>query len=379
MFARKRTFHLVSAAGHPNYGDELITLAWLRHLARVAPRATVRLDCPHPGRAAALFHGAHPGLEIVDTLWHVSRVAFAQSPDDPYSRARELMRDLGSPQVDLGILAARQSDAVHLLGGGYLTSTWRENLAVVAAAAELARSGAPMRAFATGLGLTPLSEDDASQLSTLLAGFDHVDVRDAASAAAVDVPQAHDDAFFALGAGAIRIDRRESPAAMLLFQGDVHSIEPMRDAAVASITALRASGVEGTVGLVEANPGVDALVLEAVRQASGGDVRFYPFAEVWTEGLPVRAGQTWFTSRFHIHLVAAMHGARGVAVNAGSDYYGVKHQSLLDEGTGWALVDADDVAESTPSLDESFAARARQLGRERVALADSLYRGGWGS
>ena len=50
-----RPFYLVSTAGHPNYGDEVITRAWLDYLAERFPRSTVWLDCPHPGRAAHLF------------------------------------------------------------------------------------------------------------------------------------------------------------------------------------------------------------------------------------------------------------------------------------------------------------------------------------
>ena len=63
--------------------------------------------------------------------------------------------------------------------------------------------------------------------------------------------------------------------------------------------------------------------------------RFVPFVHVWTHGLPLSARQTWVTSRFHIHLLAAAAGARGIAVGMKKGYYDVKHESR--DGAGQRL------------------------------------------
>ena len=63
--------------------------------------------------------------------------------------------------------------------------------------------------------------------------------------------------------------------------------------------------------------------------------RFVPFVHVWTHGLPLSARQTWVTSRFHLHLLAAAAGARGIAVGMKKGYYDVKHQSVTALGSGW--------------------------------------------
>jgi hypothetical protein len=47
--------------------------------------------------------------------------------------------------------------------------------------------------------------------------------------------------------------------------------------------------------------------------------RFYPFAEVWDKGLPLSGKQTWISTRFHFHMVAAAAGAGGVAIPISPD------------------------------------------------------------
>ena len=66
---RPRIFYLVSPAGVPNWGDELIVATWLRYLARTHPDATVVVDCHSPGKAAVLLRGLHPNLVVTNTLW----------------------------------------------------------------------------------------------------------------------------------------------------------------------------------------------------------------------------------------------------------------------------------------------------------------------
>src|SRR5690606_5773180 len=69
--------------------------------------------------------------------------------------------------------------------------------------------------------------------------------------------------------------------------------------------------------------------------------RFVSFRELWDSGLPARPGQVWLTTRFHPHLFAAARGASGVALRTGSEYYDVKHGSLLAAGSPWGSVAAD--------------------------------------
>lgn len=63
--------YLVAPAGHPNYGDEFILRAWLRHLAVTRPDTEVVVDCHTPGQAAVLMGRCHPRVRFTDTIWRI--------------------------------------------------------------------------------------------------------------------------------------------------------------------------------------------------------------------------------------------------------------------------------------------------------------------
>ena len=58
--ARPSVHYLVSTAGHPNYGDELITRAWLDYLGQKRADDIVWLDCPRPRVTPLRRHAPEP-------------------------------------------------------------------------------------------------------------------------------------------------------------------------------------------------------------------------------------------------------------------------------------------------------------------------------
>jgi hypothetical protein len=88
---------------------------------------------------------------------------------------------------------------------------------------------------------------------------------------------------------------------------------------------------------------------------------------------PARAGQTWVSTRFHPHLLAAAAGASGLALSGRGDYYPIKHRSLIEAGSRWRLADSSDLP-STPVRAGGFDAQAvEQLCRQKAALAAQIY------
>ncbi|MBX7557363.1 hypothetical protein K1Y78_58245, partial [Streptomyces sp. tea 10] len=67
--ARKPPIYLISWAGYPNFGDELIAATWVNYLAKVAPTTDVWLDVREPGTVTALLRGIHPRLHVVNTVF----------------------------------------------------------------------------------------------------------------------------------------------------------------------------------------------------------------------------------------------------------------------------------------------------------------------
>src|SRR5690606_37165662 len=74
-------YYLVGPAGHPNYGDEIITAGWLEYLADTAPDAEVWVDTHSPGPAQVLLGDLHPRVRFTDTLW---RLCWEAPSDDPW-------------------------------------------------------------------------------------------------------------------------------------------------------------------------------------------------------------------------------------------------------------------------------------------------------
>ncbi|MDD7962164.1 polysaccharide pyruvyl transferase family protein [Microbacterium thalli] len=367
-----RRFYLVASAGAPNFGDEFITRAWLDWLAENHPTAEVWLDCIHPGRATHLFADTHPRLRVTNTLWQLAHTEVLSDLTADRQRAERLIATLGSPQYDLGLEDLRQMTSVHFLGGGYLNSLWETNLTMVAAAAELRRLfGVPI--YATGAGLMPATGEAQRHLSEGFASFDVVEARDAPSAETFGVRAGIDDAFLAFGTERRIFGDYPTPDRMVLIQGDFVADEQREHLRTRIREMVREAGSE-RIGFVEAYPPRDAEFVPPVEETPNVD--FFPFMRIWQEGLPMRPGQSWLTTRFHFHLLAAAAGAAGLALAADDEYYAVKHGSLTALGTGWRVSSLDDWLASAARPEASGSLPAERLAtlvEQKLTLARVLY------
>jgi len=373
-------FYLVTTAGYPNFGDELILSGWLRHLARVAPRATVWVDTHSPGPVQMLLGDAHPGVRFTDTLWRLCWEAPSEDPWEVASWVQHAVADPGlAPRWHQGIMALRTLDVVHVVGGGFVNAIWPRHVGLLAGAAAAARhSGA--RLAMTGQGLAPEPPGSAPLLRALSDRFDVVDVRDAPSAEllGMDVGEVGvDDAFLTVGTER-SVDPREvwpdgpGPAVMVCLQSDLNEVGTAAVAG-ATLSMLRAWGVRGDqVCVVEGIPRVDREVYALIEHELPG-AAFYPFVDVWERGLPVAPGQTWISTRFHLHMAAATAGAGGVAMAISPDYYAIKHQSLIDLGSGWTLLEDMSQVPARPSGHGFPAGAVDKLRRDKIALARAVY------
>jgi len=372
---KPENIYLVSTAGNPNFGDEYITAAWLRFLAKQRPDAEVWLDCPQPGNASFLFEGLHPRLKVTNMLWRVSWETIDLDPDEGDATVDRLVNELGTPLYDYGLVKARRATAVHLIGGGHITANWEHHGRLVRAARRLAEiSGAQL--FATGLGLMPPIYPE--KLRDDLAAFDHATVRDQPSAEAVGVEMVCDDAFLDLP-NLAGFGERTGPTATekgeiwLDIQRDLATEETF-DAAIEAVRAyLESPEAEGrTIRYLEAIPGGDRIAFDRLKDLIGEE-SFVPFLALWDGGFPARPRQTWITTRFHYHLLAAGCGAEGVAVEVNDDYYRTKHQSLIDQGTGWSVAAAGSPELPAPATNVEFRLTAGRLHKAKLEEAERLY------
>ncbi|AXB48208.1 hypothetical protein A4R43_01455 [Amycolatopsis albispora] len=367
----RRCHYLVGPSGYPNFGDELIAATWLRYLAVADPEADVWLDTHSPGPAQLLLDGLHPRLRCTDTLWRLCAEAPSADPWEVADWVQSAVHDPGrAPRWDAGIELLGRTDVVHLIGGGYLNALWPRHVGLIAgAAAAVRRSGG--RAAMTGQGLMPFPPGAADLLRSLTDRFAVVDVRDAPSAEllAGGTRPTCDDVFL----------DPPSPSAgqarefVLCVQSDIGELPPSALAAQV-LGLLRAWDVRpAQLAVVEGIPGVDRTIPALLEHELDG-AEFHPFRDVWRHGLPLAPGQTWISSRYHTHLVAAAAGATGVALSVSSQYYTPKHRSLLDLGSGWTLADAGtgDIPERPGGT--GFAPQVvRQCFEAKRSVAEAVY------
>ncbi|KUG55500.1 hypothetical protein AVL61_05035 [Kocuria rosea subsp. polaris] len=370
----REVLYLVGTSGHPNFGDEFIAASWLRFLARARPDAEVWLDCPNPGLASHLFADLHPRLRTTDTLWRLAVETAGMDPAAADAHVDRVVTHLGSPRYDLGLLGARRAGSVHFIGGGYLNSIWPHHARLLRAALRL-REVSGARLVATGLGLSPAA--DAEGLRTALGAFEHATVRDAPSAQLARADRAPDDAFLGLpGLAGFTGAPAEGAAdgdVWVCLQSDMSEPGVLEDAVAAVRAALTGPALAGRpVRYLEAIPGADRAAFDRLADLVPEE-NFVPFTRVWQEGFPARPGQTWLTSRFHFHLLAAACGAEGTALEVSPDYYRIKHQSLLEAGTGWSLTPTGSTEPAAPARSAAFPATAARLHRTKLREAEELY------
>lgn len=360
--------YLVGTSGHPNFGDEFIAAAWLKYLAEARPDADVWLDSPQPGMAQVLFEGMHPRLRVTNTLWRLVQENAELPADVAAKNIRERVTGLGTPAYDLGILKMREAESLHLIGGGYVNDTWPHHAGLLAgmrAVSEL--TGA--RLFATGQGLMPALSPIPGE-PALFGGFGHARARDKPSAAAHGLELGLDDAFLGIGR---EIGRSVAPAGLYVcIQSDLADPGRFQAAVELARTEIQSASRRGIKAYyVEAIPGVDRAAYERLADLIP-ESRFVPFAQVWADGLPLSAQQTWVTSRFHLHLLAAAAGARGIAVGVKQGYYDVKHESVAALGSGWALALGGD-SPAMPEQTGTLSTKLPDLLEQKRLEAESLY------
>ncbi|AZA12265.1 polysaccharide pyruvyl transferase family protein [Corynebacterium gerontici] len=369
MSAKDSLIYLVAPAGHPNFGDEYIVASWLRTLAELRPDARVILDCHSPGRASLLHHNHHPDLIVTNTLWdlaghayHATADHFGLDPAQPEGfhaeayeylahTAVQLLFDAGPhPEHVTGTNIARTADVVHILGGGWLNDFWPKNVAVCAMASQAGAEHA--RRFATGQGVVPLEQARAVLVDSLQR-CDVVDVRDAASrdllqAAGLQPSMSGDDAWLGINSpehsegvfGPGADDARERPF-VLCAQADLLRSNAA-DAAAWIHQGLQHYGVCGEeLSIIECIPGIDGQIWRELHQRwpeRYQGFRFVAFDELWAFGVPVTSEQTWLSTRYHPHMIAAAAGAKGVALEMHrQDYYAVKHEAVQAAGSSWPM------------------------------------------
>ena len=376
-----KAFYLLAEPGFPNYGDELIAREWVNYLAMARPETQVVLDCSRPGPAAAEFMGIHPHLTVTDTISRLSLESPADDQNDVTQIApfiRETLNDEGkAARYCAGIRIVRDRiRSFHVLGGGYINNKWQANMARLEAGAWCEQHG--ITAIATGLGLLPSDEHTTQYLQNTLPHFSSVTVRDQESLSLLanpDISVIHNvrlmpDDCFVNGLDGCYNEQSGLPRFMVCVQTD--QVEHPKELLSHVVRILERWNVsrDEEIGVVECIPYGDRPIYDYLHEL-GYTVRFFSLIDLLTDGLPANPDQTWISTRYHPHLIAAAIGARGVFVPIDSSYYNVKHQAVLRMGSRWnAAVPGQEIPQSGEGFEDlDLRYRYRDQIRKSVRVA----------
>jgi hypothetical protein len=367
-----RSIYLVTTSGFPHYGDELVAAQWLRYLAVKEPDAQIWLDSHSPGNSQILLGDLHPNVRFVDTAF---RIAWHAPSDDPAEAADFADRAIREPglvaRYALGIELLQTMDVFHVLGGSYINSIWPRHAALLAAGQTLATSY-DTKAAMTGAALAPALAGSGF-LDQLVKDFSVVDVRDDVSKGLLSGDQVTvtcDDVLIEYGDHIY--DKRDSRSVMIATQSDLidAGVEAVAESVAATLRFWQVTGEQ--VGYVESMPGPDRRVFDLIEAEFPG-MRFYPFVELWREGLPARRGQRWITTRYHSHLLPALAQASGIAIPGKAGYSDIEHEALIAQGSRWSIVAPGEAATSYHGDPGFHPSKPAELIAAKRAIADLVY------
>ncbi|KKC38012.1 hypothetical protein WH87_10300 [Devosia epidermidihirudinis] len=229
-------------------------------------------------------------------------------------------------------------EAVHLLGGGYISDRWPDNLLLPMVAEWLAKQKGA-RLFATGAGIFvsnfPLMFDVASSFQA----FDYISVRDTISlqtlsqigVKAVSEP---DDVVLCLPPGPSHGGNGVALNVQLdQFSADEYARLSMR-------IAEQFAAENSKIFALDLYPSVDTAFAK-IATSSFADVEFISIETVldaiinenWDQQF-WGVGNRAVGSRYHFHYVWSWLGSTGSFVSA-DQYYSVKHSEVTSIGSKW--------------------------------------------
>ncbi|GFH43008.1 hypothetical protein Hs30E_15590 [Lactococcus hodotermopsidis] len=385
MIDNHEIIYVVAHSGAPNYGDELIPKLWLDFLTTKYPDKTIIVDTLRPNLAATFWGFEYKNVHFVDTMFQLVERLNAKGVD--FNHADDLIDKYLTyklPKMDFGIDLLLAAESIHFVGGGYINGIARSfrgqfKLFLIAVAAK--KHKPKMKLFATGLGLTPITEQFVEKLNdVIIPQFDFFEVRDEETAAVLpnamfgfdDMFLAFSDTILANGQG-IKYTA-DKPKINILLQRHLQNPEAIEATLVKIFDYLKTrDDFDATtpINVVESISPDDGWLVNAIKNYTDNPIVFTSAKDLIWQGFPNAADSIWFTTRFHFHMIAAANGFKGTFINTGGAYYDVKHASLTKLETGWHNFVED--GQMTPTVSADFPKTAQELGNLKYQLAEKLY------
>lgn len=349
-------YMLIGALGGPNFGDEMMLLAWIDAIIREDKHAEIFCDGYNLSNVKKVVGTRANVLKIEESIWAATyKVLNTEVGEVVWNDIQSCFEFLATANWSLECLeqlSIKKIDQIHIIGGGYLNSLWRNNYIILIMARLLGwQTGA--RVVATGLGLTPYVNKDAAGLLSVLNTFDIVDVRDItsydllSSNGLTNVSFSGDDALYYFEYDLKKpVYKLEVPSLVICIQNDLFPGQDIADACVSDevLSLLERKDIRHIMLVAACETDVQRFSTERRKVLSnrGFVVKIIKPFELLKLGFPVSKDGLVITSRYHPHLFASLDGARGLAVSS-NPYYDIKHSAVRNMGGNWPVVAIDGI------------------------------------
>ena len=367
-----KKIYLIGTSGFPNFGDEIILRNWVRYLSKSKEQYEIWIDCPQPSFVACLLNEFPINIKTTNALWKLCCETHFDNTIQFVSQIDHWVKYLGTPKLDLQLLNLRDVDIFHIIGGGYINSIWKHHIGLLQACVSYKKHfNTNAKLVMTGGGLLPLAENSGI-LQLLLSDFDICESRDFNISDFLDNIQAGcDDAFLDLNFEFRRAEYiDDAPDIAVCLQKDLAS-DKLFEKNIRNLRhrLIKYSNQGKSIAYIEAIPGLDRVAFDYLSQ-SVNEMKFYPALDIIQNGLPLKQGQYWITSRFHHHLIASSFGCMGEYISVKPDYYDQKHASLVYKISNWVQF-----PNTQPSENKRYISNdAIKLNiQHKQKIADSIY------
>lgn len=373
-----KKFYLISAAGMPNYGDDMLTRGWINFLRIKYPKCIIYLDALDPIVAMSLYDN----VNCVNYLWQLAQALghdgdIASKFTDEYliPKRERLMTEVFN-----------EVESIHLVGGGYINELWDANLRLIELVSYFA-SKHEVPAYATGLGLQPLSSENAEKQIQFIDKFTIFDVRDPASYEVLNqflpnkISFIGDDYFCFPVSDVVKLVESTMPILRLCIHNELRDENNDDELFLVEICRVIEGFIEkypsSPIVFYEFRPGSDGVFYMNIKNRFP-QVEMVFFEEIWKNGLFFSVKDYFVSTRFHFQLIVSSLGLSGLSYYW-SDYYKNKFESLCDVSNWTAyqlnndrVLDIDDFL-SEPVILSRTDFRRVQL--EKTQLANLIYQG----
>lgn len=333
---------LVGGAGLLNYGDEVILDSWINYIYKKISDPLITIYINNINESNKFYKKKNNNkIDITDNL---SKIAWGYGKDldffNQVKRGFSFLKNNGIKKYkNNNIEKILDSDVIHLHGGGYLNDYWPCNGFMLGVIAAIHKSyGIPI--YGTGLGLGPFNciwnNEEIEFLLEVISQFVFIETRDIYSFRLLhnkinckNIYYGLDDCYISPIDKFIKHNYRSSKTLFISFiendfdKGNYNDLlEKIKNN----------SNYFSNICFLESSSNSDMFLFKKIKKELP-NLEFITINDVFKTGIRVSYEDFIITHRFHHHFLFARSGVNGMYISPSSEYYDVKHGSIIELGS----------------------------------------------